>query len=240
MLNNLKNINKPLLRFSAFLLVLAIYIPRAHALVVEPFIALGILQALVYIIGIIVGLVAIPLTYVIKVFTKWHLKKVLLVVFLVLALIAGTLFIFAKVALNSKKVTGTSKTNQYVMPLKETSKPTQQRINGEMAPAYRPVVDTNNDTNTEASPNSYVVQSPMPTLRRGLLPNASQILIAFGLFNLMVFVPTLLGLVTINYFYTSSGKEKLLKGTSVIFVALSISSIVALFTVFILLVRYLV
>ncbi len=81
--------NSVLIKLSAFFFIFTTLQPRAHALVVAPFIAIGAVQLLVY----LLGLLSIPIAVIIKTLGKLNARKTAAVTIIILIVLGLIVFV---------------------------------------------------------------------------------------------------------------------------------------------------
>ena len=190
-------------------------IPTSHAIVVAPFIAIGTVQLIVWLVGVI----SIPVMIIVKIIGKTKLTKAVFITFLV-AVFVG---ILAFAALSILKTTsGGPSQSKVLLTLPPDNKPSDRNIYaptdgvGEMYPFYDPNgVPAPTDTINLIKPESVYT-----------VPSFALILTLFSLFSAVAFIPAFITLVSINH------EKKLWTKLQTVLLGISISLVISALVLF--------
>ncbi len=208
----LRNKYKFLFLFSSFFVMFSMLAPLSHAIVVAPFVAVGAIHLVAWLIGII----SLPVFFIVKTIKKTKLLKAVFITMVVLIIVGGGLFVALKL------MKGSSSNNYVVNKPAAPSPPVPPELRDDDGVRYK---DTYNDrVPGRPLPDNYVRTAPLPSVK-----TLAGVLFVFSLIG---FVPTLLTLLAINH-----GRNLWSRG-QLFLLGLCISLVLSALVLFVLLVRY--
>lgn len=202
--------HKAIFGFSAFLMIFTIFIPKSYALVVAPFIAVGAVQLIVWLIGIL----SVPVAVVVKTIGKTRLSKTLFITGIILVITAVLAFIFIKTLKTSKNI-GLVKAPKINSIVDLTAEP-----------AYKPSFDI--------QPTPYVnrTNTGLQFLPTPYIPPLFGLAKVFIIFTIISLVPVFLALLILNK------HKKIWNNSQLVLLGLSLSLVLSALVLFILFAYY--